>query len=63
MFQLSDADIKKKIERYMEIEKQILEWEGKNLPKGLQAKKEEVETVKKTQAELTEQYKLSCDKV
>jgi len=61
--ELSDADIKKKIERYMEIEKQILEWEGKNLPKGLQAKKEEVETVKKTQAELTEQYKLSCDKV
>ena len=47
----------------MEVEKQILEWEAKNLAKSLAAKKEQVETIKKTQAQLAEQYKITCDKV
>ncbi|XP_005112171.1 uncharacterized protein LOC101858150 isoform X2 [Aplysia californica] len=61
--ELSEDEVKKRLERYMEIEKQVMEWEAKNLPKSLQAKKERLEEVKKTQAELENHYQAACSKV
>jgi len=59
----ADAEIKKKIEKYMEIEKQILEFEAKNIPKALAARKEHLEANKKTLAETQAQFKAASEKV
>ena len=60
---MSEAEIKKKVQRYMDMEKEVMEKEAKNIPKGLQAKKEQMETLKKSVAELEAAYKVTCDKV
>ncbi|CAL1541913.1 unnamed protein product [Lymnaea stagnalis] len=60
---LSDGDIKKRLKRYLSIQKEIHEWEGKNLPKNLQAKKEESAHLLETLAESEKSYQAACDKV
>ncbi|RUS88124.1 hypothetical protein EGW08_004086 [Elysia chlorotica] len=60
---LSDAEIKKRLARYMETDKAIREWEGKNLPKTVQAKKAQLTDVQETLRSLEQQYRLACDKV
>ncbi|GFN93200.1 hypothetical protein PoB_001970600 [Plakobranchus ocellatus] len=61
--QLSDGEIKKRLDRYIETDKAIREWEGKNLPKAVQAKRAQLADINETLKTLEQQYRAACEKV
>ncbi|XP_059171272.1 uncharacterized protein LOC131952564 isoform X2 [Physella acuta] len=55
--------LKKRLKQYVKIQKEIHEWEGRNLPKALMAKKEQAKHLSDNLAESEKIYKQSCEKV
>ncbi|CAG5130832.1 unnamed protein product [Candidula unifasciata] len=61
--ELTDDEMQKKIYQYIQLDKDILAWEGKNIPKSLQATKERANEVANSMKELEQQYQAACDKM
>ncbi|BFZ25738.1 hypothetical protein BsWGS_28777 [Bradybaena similaris] len=61
--ELSDDEMQKRIYRYIQLDKEILAWEGKNIPRSLQAKKERANEVANSLKDLEQQYQATCEKV